>query len=101
MLKKEMEKRIEELEVNARAKDEEIRLLKYDRHSAKKFAAKVKVNNSTIAIIAITTFIETNFPMIEKNGKDEWDNVVIVETVENPTDRNYLMMKYLLKLLND
>ncbi len=91
-----MEKRIAELEAMLRASEEEIRLMRCDRHNAKKFAAKA--NNVRIAV---EVFIETNFPTIKKNDKDEWNNVVIVETVENPTDRNYLMMKYLLKLLND
>ncbi|MCP3673503.1 MAG: hypothetical protein GY829_03395 [Gammaproteobacteria bacterium] len=87
MLKKEMEKRIAELEAMLRAKDDEIQLLEYNSR---------KTSNVTIAV---EVFIETNFPMIKKNDKDEWNN--IIETVENPTDRNYLMMKYLLKLLND
>ncbi len=94
MLKKEMEKRIEELEADVQAKDEEIRLMRCDRHNAKEFAAKA--NNVRIAV---EVFMETNFPMIKKNDKDEWNNVTIIETVENPTDRNYLMMKHLLKLL--
>ncbi len=89
MLKKEMEKRIAELEAMLRAKDDEIQLLEYNSR---------KTSNVTIAV---EVFIETNFPTIKKNDKDEWNNVVIVETVEKPTDRNYLMMKYLLKLLND
>ncbi len=96
MLKKEMEKRIAELEADAQAKDDEIQLLEYNSRRDEKFATKT--SNVTIAV---EVFIETNFPTIKKNDKDEWNNVVIVETVEKPTDRNYLMMKYLLKLLND
>ncbi len=88
-----MEKRIAELEADAQAKDEEIRLLKY---KVEEFATKINYSR-----IAVEVLLETNFPTIKKNDKDEWDNVVIVETVENPLDRNYLMMKYLLKLLND
>ncbi len=96
MLKKEMEKRIAELEAESLKKDEEIRLMRCDRHNAKEFAAKA--NNVRIAV---EVFMETNFPIIKKNDKGKWDNVVIVEAVENPLDRNYLMMKHLLKLLYD
>ncbi len=90
MLKKEMEKRIEELDAMLRAKNDEIRLLEYNSRRDEKFA--IKINNATIVVEAI---IQTEFPAI----KDEWGNDILPSTVENPTDRNYLMMKHLLKLL--